>query len=394
MTETNFNQYTDSKIYNKDIWDLIESYNKSDQNKQYVKHQIDSFNDFIESKISDIIQGFNPITMYHEYIPEIKDFKYKVEFHFNNHHIGKPTINEKDGSQRIMTPNEARQRNFIYGGTLYVDLNVIVYTYFNDEYMEEQKLFKGINIGNIPIMLHSKYCILERYPLLNRSEECKFDFGGYFIINGNEKVIVCQDRISENKPFVFTNNKSSLFSLVSEIRSVSDNIYGTPKITSVKLSSKSGNYGRFIRMNIHHIRHDIPLFIVFRALGIESDKEIIDTIVYEQDSKINKNIVKNIYGSVVEGNEIMTQKKALEYLAKYLYVNGYPKKYFQDPTHKIKILNKILSTEFLPHVGPDFKKKAIYVGYMVRKLLLVYLGYKDNDDRDSYINKKIDSPGI
>mgnify|MGYP001168956321 CR=1 FL=1 len=150
-----------------------------------------------------------------------------------------------------------------------------------------KKKLKKINIGKIPIMLGSKYCVLNK---LNNSEECKYDLGGYFIINGNEKVIVCQEMIAHNLVFVFKSGKtSSKYSHIVDVKSTAPDGFYTPKNVSLKLTSRDVGSGKVIRAIIPHVRHEIPLFILFRALGLESDKEILKYIVHDLSNKDNKN---------------------------------------------------------------------------------------------------------
>ena len=100
------------------------------------------------------------------------------------------------------------------------------------------------------------------------------------------------NRIAENKTYVFKDNKLSTYSYIAEIRSVPENIFSTPKLTVLKLSSKETQFGKYIRVIIHHVKHDIPIFILFRALGIESDKEIMEYILYDLEDPFNKKLLK------------------------------------------------------------------------------------------------------
>jgi DNA-directed RNA polymerase beta subunit len=311
--------------------------------------------------------------------------------------LSKPTIHEKDGSTKIMTPNDARLRNFTYAAPLSVDLELSFRT-FDEEtktVRNEKKKLQTINLGKIPIMVKSKYCVLDANAEVENISECRRDTGGYFVINGNEKVVISQDRISENKTFVFTNSKTgTAFSHIAEIRSVAESRFGVPKTTTLKLSAKSNHFGRYIRVNVHHVKHDVPLFILFKALGIESDKQILEYICYDVTDPVNEVVLKELVGSIDEASDIVCARDALEYMAKYFHINGYPREMITNKHHRLNILRNVLETEFLPHVGPDFKKKGLYLGYMTNKLVRCYLGLWPLDDRDSYINKRVDSPGV
>lgn len=375
-------------------WTVVESYFNQMQGEAIIKHVLDSYNDFVLRKLDQIIEGFNPINIYHKHIPEKDVFEYQMVINIKNPVITKPIINEKDGSTRIMTPNDARQRNFTYAGTLCVDVYVHTNVIKDEKLVHDSKTIKRVNIGKIPIMLRSNYCILKEPTQQRQPEECRYDCGGYFIVNGNEKVVVSQDRISENKTFVFMDSKLSTYSHISEIRSVPENTFGPPKLTSIKLSSKPNQFGRFMKVTIHHVRYDIPLFVLFRALGLCSDKEIVQYIVYDLESPIGRIMKNELVGSIEDGNQVTTPMQALEYISKYLNITGYPKEFLYNKDHRINIVREILKKEFLPHVGEDCAKKALYLGYMVNKLIRCVMGHIPLDDRDSYINKRVDTPGI
>ena len=417
--------------FEKYTWEVIKKYFEQDKGNHIIKHILASYNDFVFKKIDDIINGFNPIEIFHHYIEDKDLYKYQIEITIKNPKISKPIIHEKNGKYKIMTPNEARQRNLCYSGNLYVDMKIQV-QYIdidtnhinnndinddtndntnnetnndtsndtnddtNDDYnvICKDKEIKNINLGKIPIMVNSNYCVLNKQPEFRKNNECLYDHGGYFIINGNEKVIVSQDRIAENKTYVFKDNKASTYSYVAEIRSVPDNIFSPPKLTILKLSAKETQFGKYIRVVIHHVKQDIPIFILFRALGIESDKEIIEYILYDLEDKNNLDLIKYLKGSVEEANNCLYKNHAMEYLSNYLSITGYPKEMLTVKNRKLSILNYILKDDFLPHVGDNFNNKALYLGYMINKLIKCSINILPLDDRDSYINKRIDTPGI
>lgn len=362
-----------------------------------VKHQIDTYNDFVLRKMEEITEGFNPVEIVHQYMPDVEDFRYKLRVELVNPALTKPMIYEKDGSTKLMTPNDARLRNFTYAAPMHMDLKITCETYNEktQSFTSDVKRLNNIQLGKLPIMVRSKYCILNTTPTAEHVDECKHDMGGYFIVNGNEKVVISQDRISENKTFVFSNNKGSTsYSHLAEIRSVAENKFGVPKTTSLKLSSKENQFGKHIRVNMHHIKHDIPLFIVFKALGVESDQQIVSYIATGLDEQGRNAVCKELVACADEAREIACSRDALEYLSKYMQINGYPKEMLYNKHERLNILRTVLTKEFLPHVGTDFRKKALYLGYMAKKLIFCSLKIWKMDDRDSYINKRVDSPGV
>ena len=395
------NIITDHKYnWETDTWNVIDSYFR-DQ-KVLVKHQIESYNDFVDNKIQKIINEFNPVRSLTDFNEDLG--KYMTEYHieFGDISISKPIINDNDGEVKVMYPNDARLRNLTYSSALACDVRQKIVRY-NPKNLAEQDIteipiMKNVPLGKIPIMLQSKYCVLSDQTNKTRSEmgEGEYDEGGYFIINGSEKVIVCFEKKCENKIFVFPQSKgpSSTYSHIAEITSIDHKNPAYIKLFSVKLTSKEGNFfGRTIKTQISRVRSEIPVVVLFRALGIVSDKEIIETIVYDLDNKLSKELIDNLKPSLEEAAPIMSKKIALEYISKYIN-NITPKnKDSQSAAHKLKYTEDILMNEILPHVGKNPMKKAYYLGLMVRKLLLNYLGYIQDDDRDSFINKRVESPG-
>lgn len=207
------------------------------------------------------------------------------------------------------------------------------------------------------------------------------------------QVIISQDRMAENRTYVFLSNKSSCYSHTAEIRSVHEARFGVSKITTLKLSAKANQFGRCIRISMHHIKHEIPLFIVFRALGIVSDRDIAMHVAYDAEGSLGATLVRELAGCMEEANGVTTQQEALDYLVRHLPHHAGSTR---DVSYaqKIAVVRNLLRKDFLPHVGPDMYKKALYLGYMTNKLLRCYLRMEPLDDRDSYLNKRLDTPGV
>lgn len=378
--ETLFNKLE----FNTKTWEIIKLYFDQGIHNTILKHNLDSYNDFVLNKIEQIIDGFNPLNIYQKYDTNINKFSIEYNINIKNPTLYKPIINEKDGTEKIMTPDDARNRNFSYNGVLSVDFYINITINNPDNSVDSfSKILKNINIGKIPIMVGSNYCLTKDHNI-RMTQSDKNDVCGYFIINGNEKVIISQDRIAENKTLIFMDNKQLNYSYVAEIRSVNNNIYSPPKLTSIKLSKKSNDYGKFIICNLHYIKHDIPVFILFKALGIVSDKEILEYITYDLNSYESKIICDKLRGSIYDANHITSQYHAMNYLLTYLYLNtiDHPKELITQHQYKKNILYDIIKKDFLPHCGNDFKQKAIYLGYMVNKLIKASIGIIPIDNRE------------
>ena len=377
--------------YDSDTWDVIKAAFNENNGNLLIKHHIDSFNDFMDVKIDEIVKQFNPLSIYNNYNEKTNSYKYEINIEFGQIYFKPPIIHENNGSTITMYPIDARLRNLTYSSSLLIDLTItIIEDPTNTKKIINRKQIKKINIGKIPIMLKSKYCVLNNN--INNNSECKYDLGGYFIINGNEKVIVGQEKIAENKVYVFKANKNnSKYSHIAEIKSVSKKGFNSPKNCAIKFSNKDIIQGKTLKVSIPHCRIDIPLFVLFRAFGIISDKEIIQCIVYDIDK--NQDKVNLLKSSVEEGAFITTQTDALEYLLKYGTILGQPKDIKFSREKKLQLFKEMLMRDVLSHTGTNLKTKALFLGYMTFKLIKCYLNEINFDDRDSYCNKRVETSG-
>jgi len=383
----------------KDCWPIMDSHFKEYGTDSLVKHQLDSFNDFMSNKIPDIISQVNPLVVYHEFLEEFNKYKYEIQIRFKDVSFTEPIITENDGSSNIMTPSLARLRNFTYASPLYINIEIRNIERYGENLEKENvtyEVLKNINIGKIPIMLKSDYCVLkdrnEFGVKVEEEGECRYDPGGYFIVNGNEKAVVSQEKIADNKLYCFKVNKTNNKTIcVAEIKSMSEKAFTIPKNFSVRLIKK-GN-GSVVKAVLPNIRQEIPLFILFRALGIDSDIEILKYITNDVSNKNNR-ILYTLEESIIEASSCVTQGDAYDYIMGYVSVYGQPKDIKLDTERKKGYIKDMLEKDLLPHVGKDIVNKLFYLGYMVNNLLKCYLGFRDFDDRDSYTNKRIELPGI
>jgi len=172
-------------------------------------------------------------------------------------------------------------------------------------------------LGKVPVMVRSKFChlrVLEDQEIIRNAKECTFDQGGYFIINGGEKVIIAQERMANNIVLVFHKKPPSKYSWVAEIRSQAENSNKPPQQFTVALQSKhKGNRAQTISATIPHIRESIPVAILLRALGCLSDKQIINKICYDPK---DTDMCEAIRPSLEEAMSIMTEEDALDYISR------------------------------------------------------------------------------
>tara|TARA_B110000858_G_scaffold25755_1_gene26647 strand:- start:6186 stop:10874 length:4689 start_codon:yes stop_codon:yes gene_type:complete len=376
-------------------WDILDKYfHKSGSNEAcnpLVKHQIESYNKFLDTTLSHIITGFNPIKIGSNSKMDPSLQNYKISLNVINSSLTKPSYHLADGTLTIMSPHIARMNNLTYSSNLYVDVHLVIENVNSDMIIEKfDKTVENVYIGKIPIMVRSKACLLQQVHGVGEenNNECKYDYGGYFIVNGNEKVLISQDRINENKTLIFPPNNNT-DGIYAEIRSTSDNSYLPPKTTSLNMTGKVNHMGRIIRLNTSFIKSEIPVFIMFRILGINSDKEIIQHIVYDIDDINNKKIIDELMACCEDSCDIHTKEEAENVIIRVMTGGNKP-----EYSDSVALLNTYITNDFLPHVGKNYKSKAIYLGYMIRKIIRIHLKLDNYDNRDSYMNKRIDSPGI
>ena len=185
-----------------DTWKVINGYFENKHLQQLVRHQIESYNDFIQNQMKKTIEMFNPLIIRssQDYIKEHKKYRLQIKINFENLSLYRPEIHENNGATKLMFPNDARLRNFTYNSNMTLDLN-INYIICRGDKLENEEVknirLSKIQFGKIPIMLKSCICILNQYNFLNNEkvDECKMDPGGYFIINGSEKTCLGQKRL-------------------------------------------------------------------------------------------------------------------------------------------------------------------------------------------------------
>jgi DNA-directed RNA polymerase II subunit RPB2 len=388
--------------YCEEPWTLIESYFKGKHLQQLVKHQVESYNDFVNYQIQKTISMFNPVHICSEQDFDKESGKYRLELFvtFENFNIYRAQIHENNGATKLMFPEEARNRNFTYAGNMTVNMN-IKYIVRNGASLESEetfyKMMPNINIGKIPIMLKSSICILEQYKHVspNVSGECNLDSGGYFIINGSEKTCLGQERAAENLVRCFNISKNNTkWDWLAEIKSVPDFKCISPKQISMMIESRNNGFGHGISIQIPRVKNPIPLFIVFRALGILSDEEICKIIVLDinNENENNKTILKNLQASIVEANKITEQETAIKHVTNNVMYTPMNMDKETGIRKKREFALGILSTDLFPHCKTS-DQKLYFMGYMANCLIRTSLGLEITGDRDSYLNKRIDLTG-
>lgn len=389
----------------------------------FVKHQLDSYNEFVEFGIQKILDEIGPIEINTPEDSRGCEATHIIEF--GKISIKKPVIREHDGTTNVLYPQEARNRSLTYHSSIYCDITVR--TIKNGT--ETSKVSKE-QLGYIPIMVRSKFCLLYGKSEKEAAElgECIYDEGGYFIVNGNEKAIVAQERMPNNIVYCFYKKPPSKIIWQAEIRSQFEYHIKTTSTFYVRIFSKGArsNYVSTptftdidgIRGQITYIKQDIPIILIFYAMGFVSKNEIIDIITNSRipldkmsEDEYFKNIVKFLRCSFDEAEEIILEENdgnklqkqelqdfSLDYIGKKgSTLNG-------SRADRIKYATKILNRELLPHLNTNYeyifkeelflsKTKAHFIGYIINKLYLSYIGILKENDRDHLANKRLELTG-
>lgn len=316
----------------------------------FVNHQITSFNEFIDYRVQKIIDEIESIELE---TPELAEFKIKL----GRVRIPQPQIKEADGAVRVVTPMEARTRDFTYSAPVHVEMIPVI----NGVEQEPQE----VKLGDLPIMVKSNLCVLNgksEEELIEMGEDPD-DPGGYFIINGTERVIVMVEEVLSNRPIIEKKGKIETARINSESAGF---------VQRHLLERKDG----LITISFANLKK-LPIVVLLRALGMEKDRDIVEAI------SMHKKEMQEVYFNLYEF-DVKTVDEGKNYIGKKLRI---PQKEYRD-----KRVNDILDKYLLPHLGQkrgDRIKKAQYISSVVRKLLRLGLERITEQDIDHYGNKRL-----
>jgi len=384
-------------INKESIFKLLDFYFASDP---LYKFQHDSYDQFINDIVFPTMKESPNIIM--ENVFQDKIYRHRLEF---TDISLKPPVNEID--DELIFPEDARIKHLSYSGKLIANVKQILEIVETQTGNTTRRVIvedKEVPIAKLPIMIKSRYCNTVLRPEI-KNTECHFDPGCYFIVgsSGNigERVILTHERICENKALVSTKRDPSYKRgkmYIVQINSKTPDVLGMVNIFTIKMN-KNNSLVCLTRQFA-----EIPVFVLFRAFGIVSDNDIIKYCVYDDGDIDMVNILRyslddGLYAKISDEatpKEIRTQEDAINFLmAKLKNTKKYSEtdNVVRDMQKKIHVM-KILENELLPHVTGGLFQKACYVGYMINKILSCYLGRIEEDDRDSYVNKRLWLPGI
>jgi len=315
------------------------------QEHSLIESNITSFNNFIEERIQQIVSELN------ETLPQEE-----TEITLNKIRVERPNIIEADGSQKLITPTEARLRNLTYSATIFLEITVK---------QGGQIETHDVEIGRIPIIVKSRLC--NTYGMSKEEMEQNYidplDPGGYFIINGNERVIVMTEDLAANQPFIERSRGKLLLRLFSQRGS-----YRIPiSISETPNGILNLSFSRF---------RDIPAVIVLKALGMIKESEISQYIGKETDS-----LIVNLY----EYTNINTPEEAMMYIAETTALQGTKKEMLDRVKQR-------MDSYLLPHIGltkENRREKATTLCKFIKQFLIAKENPAVLTDKDHYANKRV-----
>ncbi len=321
-----------------------------EEEREWVKYQIESFNNFIEFGLQKIIDEVGTVKV----VQDSGELKLK----FGEVDIGRPYVNEADGSTREIHPNEARIRNLSYMAPVYVTITPV--------FSGVQEKSEKVHIGDLPIMVRSKICMLsglDENELVKAGEDPN-DPGGYFIINGTERVLVLIEEIASNKPIFERTDEGGLSVRINSEKSG----FRQRHLIEMKPDGE-------ITISFANIKK-LPIVVLLKALGLENDKELC-SLISNQDRILNE-FYTNLYET-----DVITTEEAFDFMGRKLKVS---KDYVKER------ISQILDRYLLPHLGQDVgdrSRKYKYLARIIRKCIHVKLGLSPKDDIDHYANKRL-----
>ncbi|KJZ77404.1 DNA-directed RNA polymerase II subunit RPB2 [Hirsutella minnesotensis 3608] len=414
-----------------DCWTVISSFFET---KGLVSQQTDSFDEFTQTTIQDLVNEYSTITLDQPNPPSppgVKIALRRYEIKFGTVMVSRPTISETDGTVTSLLPYECRDRNLTYASPLYINItkkvsaaiekeiplhemddtqqaeyartgeNPTKLIWEQEESGEDEDSSKPADwknmvfVGKLPIMVKSKICHLSRETDENLFlvNECPYDQGGYFVINGSEKVLIAQERSAANIVQVFKKAQPSPYTYTAEIRSALEK--GSRLISSLMLKlygkgdSARGGFGQTIHTTLPFVKSDLPVAIVFRALGVVSDEDILNHICYDRK---DSQMLEMLRPCIEEAFCVQDREVALDFIGK----RGNRDQAGLGREKRVRVAKDILQKETLPHISQSEgseTRKAFFLGYMVHKLLQCALGRREPDDRDHFGKKRLDLAG-
>ena len=368
----------------------------------FVRHHIDSYDNFISQDIPAIIKANNPFLLLKRLNPATNQYMYRVEVFIggldgNEIEIGTPTISlQKTKEVRVLFPNEARLRNLTYASTVYANVVVRV-TYNNPSYsgaegdakLEEGadasegpmiREYKRMPLFQIPILLHSRCCILHGKPasFLREAGECPQDQGGYFVVEGSEKVLITKQEQAFNTMYVQPQPRDPKVATYGNLTCLSP-ITRQVKVVSFHWMRNTDT----LVVTLPYVRKPIPLFVLFRAMGVQSDKAILSLIYPDLNSSEAKQMIDALTPSIAEAFPFLDTFSAVQ------FIKAMTKGFSENHVYDI-----LFNQTFIHITDKQGGSRLHFLAECVRKFMRVHTGVDPKSDRDDTRNQRCLTSGF
>jgi len=353
----------------------------------YTRHHLDSYNQFLESDLPSIIKSQNPLIVVKDLIKGTNTYAYTVEIYIGGLdgkglQLGTPTLQHMGGEDvRLLFPNEARLRNLTYSAGLYADILIRVKfgSVPEGQPSVRETVLEKFPLIEIPVMLHSKPCLLYNKPneFLESVGECPYDQGGYFIINGTEKVLITHQEQAFNTLYIQNQEADPQIANFSSISCLSPETRQVRRVTFAVIRKTEA-----LHVGLPFVRKSIPVCILFRALGIETDEEIMRAILPSMNPDELTLMEPFLVACFTDAYPILDTFSAIEYIK--TLTKGFGEAHVLD----------IIHNQMFSHVPDTPGARAVYLGDCVRKIYRVYMGLEGKTDRDDTRNQRCLTSGF
>jgi DNA-directed RNA polymerase II subunit RPB2 len=373
---------------------LLNLYYKT-QDYPWTRHHIDSYDQFISQDLPAIIKAANPLILLQESIKDGDNdiYLHKAEIFVGGKDgdsilIGSPTLSLQNTKEvRLLFPNEARLRNLSYKSQILADIFIRVT--LTDPDTKEQRIIeldpesdpvlKKYPLFEIPVMLHSRYCLLNKKPIsfLKEVGECVYDYGGYFIIDGSEKILVTSQQQAFNTLYISKKERDPKIAYQALMSCLNPTTRAIRRVGFNLLRRENT-----IEVQIPYVRKPVPLFVLFRALGIQTDEDIIRTILPNPDSDETRILEPMLDESITNAFPFLDTYSSIQYIK--VLTKGFSDEHVMD----------VLHNNLFAHCEDNLFTRAMFLGDCVRKILRVAAGIDQPTDRDDIRNQRCLTSGI